>query len=112
MELHQCPYNKSCKCAMTDPCFGCEDFKPSAEANVSKDDSNCNLPHVSGSVLNINLHEYGYSCGDGCCYNYGTITTLNKTELPCHNQDAGTILRQVLEHLGYCVEITYSDDIS
>lgn len=97
---------------MTDPCFGCEDFKPSAEANVSKDDSNCNLPHVSGSVLNINLHEYGYSCGDGCCYNYGTITTLNKTELPCHNQDAGTILRQVLEHLGYCVEITYSDDIS
>lgn len=43
--------------------------------------------NVSGSVLKINLTEYGYSCGDGCCYNYGTITTVNGVELPCHNQD-------------------------
>lgn len=68
-------------------------------------------PLVSGCVLKIELHEYGYSCGDGCCYNYGTITTINGVELPCHNQDAETILRQVLEHLGYKVEIISSDDI-
>ena len=66
--------------------------------------------NVSGSVLKIKLNEYGYHCGDGCCYNYGTITTVNDIELPCHNQDAGTILQQVLEHLGYKVEIDYSDD--
>ena len=66
---------------------------------------------ISGSVLKVKLHEYGYSCGDGCCYNYGTITTVNDIELPCHNQDAETILRQVLEHLGYKVEIDYTDDV-
>jgi len=57
------------------------------------------------SVLKIKLHEYGYSCSDGCCYTYGTITTVNGIELPSHNQDAETILCQVLEHLGYKVEI-------
>lgn len=67
--------------------------------------------NVSGSVLKINLTEYGYSCGDGCCYNYGTITTVNGVELPCHNQDVGTILQQVLEHLGYKVEIEHSNDV-
>ncbi len=25
--LYQCPYNKACKCDMTEPCLGCEDFK-------------------------------------------------------------------------------------
>lgn len=68
-------------------------------------------PIVSGSVLKIKLHEYGYHCSDGCCYNYGTITTVNGVELPCHNQDAGTILSQVLEHLGYKVEVEYGDDV-
>lgn len=67
--------------------------------------------NVSDSVLNINLTDYGYSCGDGCCYNYGTVTKVNGVELPCHNQDVGTILSQVLEHLGYKVEIEYGDDV-
>ncbi len=26
--LYQCHYNKACKCDMTEPCLGCEDFKP------------------------------------------------------------------------------------
>jgi hypothetical protein len=60
-------------------------------------------------ILKIKLIDYEYSCGDGCCYNYGTITTVNDVELPCHNQDAGTILEQVLEHLGYEVEIFYEE---
>ena len=58
--------------------------------------------------LNINLTEYTYECGDGCCTNFGTITTVNGVDLQCHNQDAETILRQVLEHLGYEVEINCS----
>ena len=78
--------------------------------NTTEPQHDAKLP-VSGSVLKIKLHEYAYHCGDGSCYNYGTITTINDIELPCHNQDAGTILQQVLEHLGYKVEIDYSDDV-
>jgi hypothetical protein len=55
--------------------------------------------------LKIILNEYNHKCSDGCCDHYGTITTVNNVELPCHNQDAETILKQVLEHLGYDVEI-------
>ena len=60
--------------------------------------------------LNISLTEYTYECGDGCCTNFGTVTTVNGVDLTCHNQDTETILRQVLEHLGYEVEIKSSYD--
>ena len=60
--------------------------------------------------LVISLDEYGYSCADGCCYNYGIVTTLNGEKLPVHNVDASTILKQVLEKLGYEVEITETFD--
>lgn len=69
------------------------------------------LDAISDRVLKIKLHEYDYHCGDGCCSSYGTITTINNIELPCHNQDTGAILTQILEHLGYKVDIEYSDDI-
>ena len=55
--------------------------------------------------LNIDMHEYYYNCGDGCCTNYGTIIKVNGVELPSHNQDVYTILHNVLEFLGYEVEI-------
>ncbi|CAB4138579.1 hypothetical protein UFOVP331_139 [uncultured Caudovirales phage] len=55
--------------------------------------------------LNISLTEYTYECGDGCCTNFGTVTAVNGVDLPFHNQDIETILQQVLEHLGYEVEI-------
>jgi hypothetical protein len=56
-------------------------------------------------TLKIQIEDYHYQCGDKCCDHYGTVTTVNGIELPCHNQDVETILRQVLEHLGYKVEI-------
>lgn len=56
-------------------------------------------------TLNIELEEYDYTCSDGCCHNYGTVTKVNGIELPIHNQDAETILSQVLTHLGYTVKI-------
>ena len=59
-----------------------------------------NKPKVS-----ITLKDYSYKCGDGCCLNYGTITTVNGKELECHNQDRYTILKIVLEELGYDVQI-------
>ena len=48
--------------------------------------------------LEINLNEYCYNCADGCCTNYGTITTVNRVELECHNQDTYKIIKQILEH--------------
>ena len=55
--------------------------------------------------LIINLRDYAHECGDGCCYNWGTITTINGVELDCHNDDRETILEEILKHLGYEVEI-------
>ena len=58
--------------------------------------------------LTIVLDEYQSSCSDGCCLDYGTVTTINGVELPCHNQDAYTMIGQILEHLGYELDITYN----
>ncbi len=55
--------------------------------------------------LKIDMQEYYNTCGDGCCTDYGTIIKVNGVELPSHNQDAYTILKNVLEFLGYEVEI-------
>lgn len=65
------------------------------------------MKHMENNIeeLNIELDEYSYDCSDGCCHNYGVITTLNGEELPIHNSDTETILKQVLEHLGYKVNI-------
>lgn len=55
---------------------------------------------MDDKTLKITFQEYGYHCGDGCCYDYGTITTVNGIQLPTHNQDPETIVRQILQHLG------------
>lgn len=57
--------------------------------------------------LKIELIDRTHTCGDGCCTTYGTTTKVNGVEMPLINQDAATILRQVLEHLGYEVEVTH-----
>lgn len=64
--------------------------------------------------LNIDIQEYYYNCSDGCCTDYGTIIKVNGVELNSHNQDAYTILKNVLEFLGYEVEIneTFGDDFN
>ena len=60
--------------------------------------------------LTITLEDYDYNCADGCCNNYGTITTCNGVQLECHNSDTKTIVQQILEHLGYDVEIKYVEE--
>lgn len=62
------------------------------------------------SKVKIELNEYSYNCADGCCTNYGTITKVNGVELEGSNQDAGTIVTKILEHLGFEVELTEKDD--
>ena len=63
--------------------------------------------------LYIKLKEYSYTCSDGCCTDYGITTELNGEELPLHNSDTYTIVKQILENLGYVVEIeeTYVTNI-
>jgi len=60
--------------------------------------------------VKIELNEYCYTCGDGCCTYYGTVTKVNGKELQAHNQDVGTILRGVLEELGYEVDLVETYD--
>lgn len=60
--------------------------------------------------VNINLKQYSYTCGDGCCTDYGTITTVNGNQLELHNQDTSTIVEQILEHMGYDVDINEEYD--
>jgi len=55
--------------------------------------------------IKIELIDYDYDCADGCCTYYGTTTKVNGVELECHNQDTATIVKQILEHLGYEVEV-------
>lgn len=53
--------------------------------------------------VKIEFEEYGSYCGDG--YYYGTITRVNNEALDLHNQDTETIVKGILEKLGYEVEI-------
>ena len=62
--------------------------------------------NTENKELNITFKEFSYQCGDGCCDWYGTITTINGVELPLHNQDYQIIVEQILEYLGYKVNIT------
>lgn len=55
--------------------------------------------------LEITLEHYDRKCADGCCDLFGTIVRVNGVEMPFHDEDTGTILEQVLEHLGYDVKV-------
>jgi len=55
--------------------------------------------------VKITFKEYESYCADGCCFDYGTITKVNGEELDFHNQDTETIVKGILEKLGYDVEI-------
>lgn len=62
--------------------------------------------------VKVELIDYTYECGDGCCTNYGTITKVNGKQLEIENEDRATILREVLIELGYDakVEEKYDDN--
>lgn len=55
--------------------------------------------------LKVEINDYTYDCADGCCTDFGTQVIVNGVELDLHNQDIGTIVRQILEYLGYEVEL-------
>jgi hypothetical protein len=65
--------------------------------------------------VKIILEDWDHTCGDGCCYSYGTKIYLNGKELEHPNpevhdnsyvgMDVDTALRAVLKELGYEVEV-------
>ncbi len=55
----------------------------------------------------VEINEYSYDCGDGCCTNYGTVVTIDGKKLECHNQDLPTQIEQILKHLGYEPKVIY-----
>jgi hypothetical protein len=57
--------------------------------------------------LNITLEFYDSTCAEGCCYDCGIITTVNSVKLENHNTDTKSIVKQILEHLGYEVSIEH-----
>lgn len=57
--------------------------------------------------LEIKLKDWDYTCGDGCCYLWGTTVTVNGEELFSDASTPYSALVTVLEHLGYEVEIEH-----
>ena len=55
--------------------------------------------------VEITFKHYDHSCADGCCSDYGIITTVNGEELDFGNTDTETIVQGILEKLGYNVTI-------
>ncbi len=64
------------------------------------------------SKININLNEWHYKCGDGCCDMYGTEISFNNEE--CENEYAGDDVEKSLEFiltkLGIDFEITHTQN--
>jgi hypothetical protein len=58
--------------------------------------------------LVIELNEYDYTGSSNDIY--GMVVKVNGVEMPYHNLDTSTILEEVLEHLGYEVEIIQTLD--
>jgi hypothetical protein len=58
--------------------------------------------------LKIKTKSWNYTCGDGCCYTWGTDVFINGKKVSQGNSDnINTILKEVLEHLGYQINIDY-----
>jgi hypothetical protein len=58
--------------------------------------------------LKIKTKSWDYTCGDGCCYTWGTDVFINGKKITKGKSDnINTILKDVLEHLGYQIKINY-----
>lgn len=60
--------------------------------------------------LSVILEDYDYSCTDGCCTMYGTRVFVNGEKLQAENTDTQTIVRGILEHLGYDAQVEHRDE--
>jgi len=59
--------------------------------------------------VKLEIETWDYTCGDGCCYEWGTTLTVNGTEMEFNNDVDEMRLVQVLEFLGYEVEVIHTE---
>jgi hypothetical protein len=56
--------------------------------------------------LNIEVKEWNHTCGDGCCSTWGQDVFINNEKVSTGDyDDIRLILKDVLENLGYKVNI-------
>lgn len=64
--------------------------------------------------IKLTFSDWDYTCGDGCCYEWGTTIKVNKgEELTIHFADANssaTAVVEVLTHLGYEVDFDFGGE--
>jgi hypothetical protein len=64
--------------------------------------------------IRIELKSWDYTCGDGCCYEWGTSCKIDGVEIdniPFSNaNDVANALQVVLTHLGYEPRINFYED--
>jgi hypothetical protein len=66
---------------------------------------------MANKPIKITFEHYGSYCGDGCCQGDFIKTLVNGEELDFGNTDTETIVKGILEKLGYnvTIESTYED---
>lgn len=55
--------------------------------------------------VKIELSDWDSTCGDGCCYKYGTIIKVNGIKLEQDGTETINAIEAILVHLGYEVDI-------
>ena len=61
--------------------------------------------------IKIGFKPYEYECGDHCCYETGSDIYVDDKEIGSNTFDTPDhLLKMVLEHLGYEVEMEWLDD--
>jgi len=58
--------------------------------------------------IDISFEEWDYTCGDGCCYDYGITLKVGDVEINQyaeHNIEYTIV--ELLKHLGYKVNVTH-----
>ena len=67
-------------------------------------------------TVKIELQDWDHTCGDGCCYSWGTTITIDGVELEGGDYSSANEvmigLGPVLNHLGYNVIFEYKDNES
>lgn len=61
--------------------------------------------------MKIELQDYSWECGDGCCYDWGVYLSIDGTKIDNRVfAGSGDALAYVLETLGHTVERREEDD--
>lgn len=56
--------------------------------------------------LKVTFEEWDYECGDGCCYSSGRSVYIDGEHINSY-ADSDQAIIEVLQHLGYEVEVEY-----